>query len=131
MLEHETRIGRQLDIVHAYLGRDCHVAVQRHDHAGEAAVNDRPLQLAGLAQLGRRADGGNNTVNAQIDAMAASIKALGSTQIMLTIYHEPEGSISAGGSPSCPAMNLTGASGSTADYVNMWHNVRSGSTRSA
>ena len=69
-------------------------------------------------------DGRSATVNNQIDAMANSIKSLGTTKIMLSVYHEPEGSISAGGSPSCPAQNLNGTSGSTADYVNMWHNVR-------
>ena len=63
-------------------------------------------------------------MNTQIDRMANSIKALGTAKIMLTIYHEPEGSISAGGSPSCPALFLEGTSGSTADYVDMWHNVR-------
>ena len=43
---------------------------------------------------------------------------------MLTIYHEPEGNISAGGSPSCPTQSFKGSSGSTADYVNMWHHIR-------
>ena len=56
--------------------------------------------------------------------MAASIKALGTTKIMLTLYHEPESDISPGGAPSCPTLTLNGTSGSTADYVNMWHNVR-------
>ena len=32
-------------------------------------------------------------MNAQIDKMATSIKALGDTKIMLTIYHEPEGNV--------------------------------------
>ncbi len=123
MLEHETRIGRQLDIVHAYLGE---TATSLSSDMITLAKRPATIGLYNWrVSLNWAAGGGsNNTVNARIDAMAASIKALGSSQIMLTIYHEPEGSISAGGSPSCPAMHLTGASGSTADYVNMWHNVR-------
>ncbi len=62
--------------------------------------------------------------NAQIDKMAASIKALGTTKMMLTIYHEPEGNVLSGGSPRCATQTLNGSSGSTTDYVNMWHNVR-------
>ena len=122
MLEHEARIGRQVDIVHAYNGPG---AVLTSDMVTMAK---RPATIA-LSTGSRRdtwanVDGRNATVNTQIDAMARSIKALDTTKMMLTIYHEPESNIIAGGSPSCPTQSLKGSSGSTADYVNMWHNVR-------
>ncbi len=122
MLEHEARIGRPLDIVHAYTGvgavlsSDIRTLAQRPDTI--ALVNWR------VSFNWAAGDGRSATVNTQIDAMANSIKSLGTTKIMLTVYHEPESSISPGGSPSCPAQNLNGTSGSTSDYVNMWHNVR-------
>ncbi len=110
MLEHEARIGRPLDIVHAYMA------------AGATALSADQITLAkrpgtiGLynwrVSLNWAAGGGDNaTVNGQIDQMAASIKALGTTRIMLTIYHEPEAGVSPGGSPSCPTLKLTGTAG--------------------
>ena len=122
MLEHEARIGRQVDIVHSYLG------------AGATALTGDTLTLvrrpATMALVNWRValewaqgDGRNATTNAQIDAMAASIKSLGSTKIMLALYHEPESGLSRGGAPSCPTVG-NGTAGTTADYVGMWHNVR-------
>ncbi len=123
MLEHEARIGRQLDIVHAYAGPgqslSSDMVTLARRPATIALINWKPSYRWDLA------NGQTATVNTQIDAMANSIKALGTTKIMLTIYHEPEGNIASGGSPSCPTMSLNGTAGSTADYVNMWHNVRS------
>ena len=122
MLEHEARIGRQVDIVHAYNGPG---AVLTPDMVTMAK---RPATIALFnwkpTHQWTAANGQNATVNAQIDKMAASIKALGTTKIMLTIYHEPEGNVSSGGSPGCSTPALTGSSGSTADYVKMWHTVR-------
>jgi hypothetical protein len=68
------------------------------------------------------ANGGNASVNAQIDAMAESVKALGSTKIMLTIFHEPENDVSSGAS-GCPSTIYKGAAGTPADYRAMWANV--------
>jgi fibronectin type 3 domain-containing protein len=123
MLEHEARIGRQVDIVHGYLG------------AGNVVLTNDMVTLAQrpatIALINWRVtfnwasgDGRSATVNQQIDTMADSVKALGSTKIMLTIHHEPEPNISPGGSPSCPNQTFNGTSGSTTDYVAMWHNVR-------
>jgi hypothetical protein len=70
------------------------------------------------------ADGGNATVNAQIDAMAQSVKALGSTKILMSIYHEPENDVSSGAS-GCPSTIYIGHGGSPAQYVAMWANVES------
>ena len=123
MTEHEARIGRPLDIVHAYLaagatalGQDMVTMAKRSNTI--ALINWRVA--SGWAQ----ADGSNAGVNTQIDKMAASIKSLGSTRIMFTLYHEPESSLSRGGAPSCPNLASNGAAGTTTDYVNMWHNVR-------
>ena len=123
MLEHEARIGRQLDIVHEYLGtgnitltNDVVTMAKRPDTI--ALVNWR---VATRWALG---DGSSATVNAQIDGMANSIKALGTTKIMLTLHHEPENDISPGGDPNCPTTTFVGTSGAVSDYVNMWHNVR-------
>ena len=98
MLEHETRAGRQLDIVHAYMG-----AGARALSADQVTLAKRPGTI-GLYNWRVSLDwalggGGNTNVNSQIDDMASSIKSLGSTKIMLTIYHEPEAGVSPGGSP--------------------------------
>jgi hypothetical protein len=68
------------------------------------------------------ANGNNATVNAQIDAMANSIKSLGSTKIFLTIFHEPENDVSSGGT-NCPGLTYKGSAGTPADYRAMWANV--------
>jgi hypothetical protein len=68
------------------------------------------------------ATGSNASVNSQIDAMANSIKALGSTKVMLTVFHEPENDVSSGAS-SCPSTIYKGTAGTPADYRAMWANV--------
>jgi hypothetical protein len=70
------------------------------------------------------ADGGNATVNAQIDAMARSAKALGTTKIMMTLHHEPEISVSSGAA-GCPSSTYKGSAGTPAQYRAMWANVES------
>lgn len=67
------------------------------------------------------AGGGNATVNARIDAMAKSIKALGTKKIFLTVFHEPENDVSR---DNCTANAGSASSGSPTDYVRMWRNVR-------
>ena len=122
MQEHETRIGRQLDIVHAYLGPSTALP------ADVVTLAKRPGTIAYVnwkpAYRWAQAAGGTPTVDAQIDALAASIKALGQVRIMLTVYHEPENDISPGGTSACPSTLLGGSAGTAADYVAMWHNVR-------
>jgi hypothetical protein len=68
------------------------------------------------------ADGGDATVNAQIDAMAQSVKALGSTKIMMSIFHEPENDVSSGAT-NCPTTIYRGSAGTPAQYRAMWANV--------
>jgi len=122
MLEHEARIGRQLDVVHEYLqpgdlpSSDVFTLARRPGTI--ALVNWR------VADKWADADGRSATVNTRIDAMADSIKSLGSTKIMLAVFHEPENDISPGTQPTCPGRSYTGSSGAVAQYVDMWHNVR-------
>jgi fibronectin type 3 domain-containing protein len=123
MANHEARIGRQLDVVHTYLQARTVITPDIASMAKRpgtiALVNWRP------AQVWANAAGGDEAVNAQIDDMAASIKALGSTKIMLSIHHEAERDISPGGDPSCPTVTFAGSAGSVSDYVAMWQNIRS------
>ena len=84
-----------------------------------ALVNWKPSHRWAMA------DGADATVNAQIDAMANSIKALGTTKIMLTIYHEPESNICVRRLPELSDhVTQRAPQGRPTDYVNMWHNVR-------
>jgi hypothetical protein len=122
MLAHEARIGRQLDIVHEYLGvgavLPAEVVAMAKRPGTMALVNWKP------ATQWATGDGRNATVNAQIDRMANSVKALGETKIFLTVFHEPENDVSPGGDPACPTAPFHGSSGTSASYVAMWHNVR-------
>jgi hypothetical protein len=68
------------------------------------------------------ADGSSSTVNAQIDAMANSIKALAPHKLFLTIYHEPENDVS-GGATNCPGIHYKGSAGTPAEFRAMWANV--------
>jgi hypothetical protein len=70
------------------------------------------------------AGGGDSTVNSQIDAMARSVQALGTTKIIMTIFHEPEISVS-GGATGCPSTIYKGHDGTPAQYRAMWANVES------
>jgi hypothetical protein len=97
--------------------------------AADVAVAQQPntLLLANWKPTWTWADatGGNATVNAQIDAMAASVKALGATKIMMTLFHEPENDVT-GSAAGCPAtMTYIGSGGTPAQYRAMWANVES------
>ncbi len=123
MLEHEARIGRQVDVVHAYLGQG---PVVLTSDMRALATREATIAMVNwkVSNVWAQGDGRNPTVNGHIDAMANSVKSLGSTRIMLTIHHEPEDDVSAGGDPNCPNLGFNGSAGSVTDYVNMWRNVR-------
>jgi hypothetical protein len=115
LLYHEQLIGRQLSVVHLYnpvgtnqLSAD---AVYFANRANTYVYqNWKPTsQWANIASN-----------NAGIDQMAASIKSLGSKKIFLTIFHEPENDVSAGGDPNCPNTSYKGSAGTVAEYKNMW-----------
>lgn len=120
---HETRIGRQLDAVHTYLtASNSTLGVANYYFASRGTlnvVNWKP------ANVWADAGGGNASINSKIDSMAASIKTVAPQKIMLTIFHEPENDVSPGGSPSCGSgYEYKGTAGTTAQYVQMWQNVR-------
>jgi hypothetical protein len=114
--------GTHLILVHDY--RQPGQVLSPHDIAAAQTPGDI-LQLNWKpAWTWSDANGGNASVNAQIDAMAASIKALGKTKIILTIFHEPENDVS-GGAAGCPSTIYKGTAGTPADYRAMWANVES------
>ena len=118
---HEQRIGKQLDIVHAY-----NAAITSGLSADELYFAARPNTILFLnwkpVDLWAQANGSNETVNANIDSYAASIKSLGTSKILLTLHHEPENDVS-GAIAGC-SINGAGSSGTTDDYRAMWRNVR-------
>lgn len=119
-LYHEQRIGRQLDIVHAYNGPGVDLTA---DESFFATRQDTMLYLNWRPTLTwADADGSDDATNASIDAMAESIQALGSTKIFLALYHEPEKDVS--GTPAGCTAAGTGTAGTTDDYRAMWRNVR-------
>lgn len=120
-LGHESLIGRQLDIVHTF-----HTAGTNQLSSASVFFAKRPNTIlnANWKPSGswRDASGSNASVNAGIDQMAASVKALGTTKIMLTLFHEPENDVSS--EPSCPNVSYKGSQGTPADYRAMWANVQ-------
>jgi hypothetical protein len=112
--------GSQVSVDHDYL-RPGQVL-----SAGDVAAAQTPnkLLLVNWKPTNTWADGGGSdaSVNSQIDAMANSVKALGSTKILLTIFHEPENDVS-GGASGCPSTIYKGSAGTPAEYRAMWANV--------
>jgi len=118
---HEQRIGQQLDIVHAYNGVG--TSELTTDQRYFASRPDTILFLNWKpASRWADASGLNDTVNARIDSIAASIKSLGDTKIFLTLHHEPERDVS-GGLTDC-TISPPGSVGTPDEYRAMWRNVR-------
>jgi hypothetical protein len=112
--------GTHMILVHDY--RTPGQVLSPHDIAAARTRGD-VLQLNWKpAWTWSDADGGNAGVNAQIDAMAGSIKSLGSTRIIVSLFHEPENDVS-GGAAGCPSTIYKGAAGTPAEYRAMWANV--------
>lgn len=120
ILDHERRIGRQLDLVHAY---NTPGMVLTPD---EKYFVDRPQTTLLLnwkpAYSWAAASGGDPEVNRSIDAMAASIRSMAPHRILLIIWGEPERSVTDGA--SCISPDAGGRAGTISDYIAMWHNVR-------
>ncbi|HET6924294.1 MAG TPA: hypothetical protein VFH39_00495 [Candidatus Saccharimonadales bacterium] len=123
ILNHEARIGRQIQMAKDYL-----------NYGGTLTADakyfvDRPNTIlvttwkAAPSGNWAAAGGGNATVNANIDAMAKSIKSVAPHKVVLIVWHEPENDVTAS-TTSCSGAGTTNTSGSPADYVNMWHNIR-------
>ena len=123
ILGHETRIGRQLDIVRDYYGPSATKLNQYDKYFAQ-----RPNTILELMWNPVNSWGDIASVTTEIDSMAASIKALvvaGSNppvtpDIILSIWHEPENNVSPGGDVNCPSLHEIGNSGTVAQYRNMW-----------
>jgi hypothetical protein len=126
----ESLVGHPLDIFHDY------------HPAGSLPLNSNEIYFAKRsntyiyvnwkpASNWLDADGGNATINAQIDQAAASIKSVAPNKIFLTIWHEPENDVSAfdntteqNACDSDPEFGaLKGSAGTPAQYTAMWQNV--------
>jgi hypothetical protein len=118
---HEQRIGRQLDIVHSFAPVGSVPLNNKADKYFAQRANTYLYLDWKPAAKWTDAGGGNATVNALIDRAAANIKALGSKKMFLTINHEPENDVTK--ATGC-ATKSGASSGTPADYVAMWHNVR-------
>jgi hypothetical protein len=120
---HEKRIGRPLDIVHSY-----HPVGADSVTSSEAGYAKRPNTIVMMnwrpSDHWAAATGGNATVNARIDHLAKSVKALGSKKIIINLAHEPENDVSSGGT-GCTSSRFyyKGHSGTPAAYRGMWKNV--------
>jgi beta-mannanase len=121
LLGHESLIGRQLDMAHTY-----HPAGNNTLSATDKYFATRPDTILVMnwkpSANWKDASGDNASVNAGIDQMAASIKTLGDTKILLVLYHEPENDVSS--DVNCPDVAYKGSAGTPTDYRNMWANVQ-------
>lgn len=119
VLDHENRIGRQLDIIHSYAGPDDPPL----DSTDKYFVNRANTILYATWKPSNNwasAGGSSSTVNSYIDQMADSIKSVAPKKIMLSIFHEPENDVS-GGASGC--SSYVGSLGTPAEYRAMWRNV--------
>jgi hypothetical protein len=114
----EQRLGRKMDIFHDY-----HPPGSLPLSSDEKYFATRPNTYIYVnwkpATDWASADGGNATVNSNIDKAAASIKSVTPHKIFLTIWHEPENDVSGG--TSCAVK--PGTAGTPAQYRAMWQNV--------
>ncbi|WP_148571405.1 fibronectin type III domain-containing protein [Nocardioides caldifontis] len=121
MLYAEERMGRQVEVAHTY-----RVAGQNSLREEDVHFATRPDTILFVNYQVTRdwptADGSDDAVNAQIDEMAASVKALGDHKILMSVHHEPENDVTT--TAGCTGITHLGTSGTPADYLAMWRNVR-------
>ncbi len=123
ILGHETRIGRQLDMV-----RDYYRPSATSLYESDKYFAERPNTILELMWNPVNSWGDIASDTAAIDSMADSIKSLrvdGSgtpvtPDIILSLWHEPENNVSPGGDVNCPSVHYIGDSGTVAQYRNMW-----------
>jgi hypothetical protein len=129
----------EFDYVERLIGRPLDIFRDYHKAPGSRSLGDPPLNGAEIA-LARRphtyidvnwkpastfaqADGGNPGVNSEIARVAASIEAIAPHKIFLTIWQEPQQSVTSDpGHPSC-LLSPSATGGTPAQYVAMWRNV--------
>ena len=115
LLYQEQRQGRQNDVVHTY-----HAVGNNTLSSTDVYFATRPNTLLFTNWKPTNNWANIASQNAGIDSMANSVKALGSTRIFMTLFHEPENDVSPGGDANCPNVTYKGTSGTVADYRNMW-----------
>ena len=119
VLDHEKRIGKQLDIVHSYAGSD-KPPLSATDKYFVNRDNTILFVTWKPSNNWAAAGGSSASINAYIDKMADSIKSVAPKKIMLSIFHEPENDVS-GGASGC--SSYVGNLGTPAQYRAMWRNV--------
>lgn len=111
---HETMIGRQLDILRNYHTPGSWTNLNSQElafiNAGRKVLvsfkpNSQWSNAVGVA------NGGSAAVDAQMTSLAQSVASIQPKKIMLCVWHEPE--------------NDVGTAGTTNQYVEMWQNVQS------
>jgi len=118
---HQERIGRRLDMVHAFASRrelpfsDSHVVDWATTQDSIVVHNWKPVRLW------RDAGGDVAEINTRIDAAAQKIKQLAPKKVFLTLHHEAENDV---GEDPDVSHQSSGSCGTAAQYRGMWANVR-------
>lgn len=117
---HENQIGRKLDVLRIYHTPGSWTQLTSSElsfiNAGRRLLESVKPDTYWSNCVGV-ANGGSATVDAQMTTLAKSVAAIKPAKIMLIVWHEPENDV-IGSVPSAKA-------GTTTQYVEMWHNVRS------
>lgn len=119
ILGHESRVGRQLQMVHTY-----HRPGTNSLNSSDLYFINRPntiLEADWIPGGGSFAAAGSPSDNGNIDKMAASIKAVAPKKIIFSIWHEPENDASTGMSPCTPSGK--GHAGSPAEFAAMYRYI--------
>ena len=116
---HESRIGRQLDVLRIYHTPGSWTKLTSTElnyiNAGRRLLlsvkpNSQWSNAVGVAY------GGSATVDSQMTSLAKSIAAVSPSKVMLCVWHEPQNDV---------IGSVAGANaGTAAQYIQMWHNVR-------
>jgi hypothetical protein len=122
VIAHESRIGRQLNMVHTYHspGSDSLTSSDLYfiNRANTILETDWiPNPKSGMTF----AAAGSPSNNAYIDKMADSIKSVAPKKIIFSIWHEPENDASTGMSPCTPSGK--GHAGSPAEFAAMYRYI--------
>lgn len=118
---HETRIGRKLDVVRSYhpVGN-----LPLSSEEKEFINRENTTLFLNWKPSNNWASVASGSVNTDIDKVADSIKSVTPKQVLMTIYHEPEDNVSGGASGCSANFTYKGDSGTPADYRAMWAKVR-------
>ena len=119
MKEHETRIGRNVDMVHIYVTDKPTMTAYEKQSASDP---DR-IPLVNWKVSSDWAAAADGSLDDKIDVMADDLKSI-PRKVMFAVAHEPEDNVTPDGDPSCQASKTTDLRGTATDYVNMWHRVR-------